>query len=78
MLAPGWTDALYSYGRALAHHRRWDEALARFQAVLALNPNLAEAHLNAALVLRQLGRLEEANSHYREGLRLKPSLGPQP
>ncbi|HET9949729.1 MAG TPA: tetratricopeptide repeat protein, partial [Longimicrobiales bacterium] len=39
---------------------RLDEALEHFDAALAQNPSYAEAHLNRGIVLKDLGRAEEA------------------
>ncbi|MES1194795.1 MAG: tetratricopeptide repeat protein, partial [Opitutus sp.] len=50
------------------------EALVQFEAALGLNPDFAEAHLNAALALRALRRMAEANAHYQEAVRLNPAL----
>lgn len=45
------------------------QALALLEKVIALDPAIADAHNNLGLVLRKLGRLEEA---------LKSSTGPSP
>ena len=39
---------------------------------LALRPNLAQAHINLGIVLRQQNRLDEAAAHYEHALALKP------
>ena len=76
--APDSIDARNTYGRALLEHGRYDEAIAQFKAVLRVEPDHADAHMNLALTFRQLGRTQEAARHYTEALRLNPALGRQP
>jgi tetratricopeptide (TPR) repeat protein len=45
---------------------RWTEALASFEAALAADPSADDVKVNAALVLRELGRREEAFARMRE------------
>ena len=58
---------------ALLHEQgRLEEALAAFDAALALDPAYAEAHFNRAVVLQQQGRLDMAIEAYGQSLRLRP------
>lgn len=77
--------ALLNRGALLANLRREDECLADFTSVVSLfqrddNPrmteNLAPARLNAAHVLLNLGRVEEARRGLEEFLRLYPRPTP--
>jgi Flp pilus assembly protein TadD len=52
------------------------EAEAEYRAVLAQNPNYAEARANLAAVLARTDRYKEAVSEYESALRLAPQLTP--
>lgn len=67
---------LYNDGVALLVTRRFDEARPKFEAALALDERLAEAHNNLAYVLRMQGRHNFAAAlvHYNRALELKPDL----
>jgi len=59
----GTQDQVQAYnfrGRAYLVHGWLDMSLADFNAALKLDPNSALLHNNRALVLRQLGRYDEA------------------
>lgn len=66
----------YNDGVALLTQRRLPEAQARFQAALALDESLAEAHNNLAYVLRMQGRqnFSQSLAHYDRAIALKPGL----
>jgi tetratricopeptide (TPR) repeat protein len=66
----------YNDGVALLVQRRYAEAQARFEAALALDEKLAEAHNNLAFSLRMQGRhnLGAALAHYNRAIALKPGL----
>ncbi len=76
-LDPDSVDIRNTYGRALLEHRRFNDALIQFEAAFPFDPDQAGAHMNLALTLRELGRLDEAGRHYTEALRLNPALGRQ-
>jgi tetratricopeptide (TPR) repeat protein len=50
-----------------------DEARADYQKALELDPNCASAHVNLAVMYLKAGAFGEAESHYRQALRAKPS-----
>jgi len=50
-------------------------AAAQRATALALEPGSAPTHFQLALVPHSLGRTTEAEVHYREAVRLDPSLG---
>ncbi len=51
------------------------EALPAFQTWVLLSPEDPEAHNNLAIVLWELGRLDEAETHCRAALALRPKFG---
>ncbi len=53
---------------------RREEALQHLAASIAIKPR-SETHFNAGNVTTALGRLDEAEAHYRAALKLNPSLG---
>jgi len=46
----------------------------RFEAVLAEDPNLAEAEYNLGVIAQRQGKLDVAKAHYRAALKIKPTL----
>ena len=66
----------YNDGVALLTQRRLSEAQVKFQAALALDESLAEAHNNLAYVLRMQGRhnFSQSLAHYNRAIALKPGL----
>ena len=67
--APRDADTANLLGVCLTLVHRYDEAVAQYDAALALNPSLADAWANAGWTLRLLGR-DEANRYFRRWLRL--------
>lgn len=72
-LDPNSVDSHFTFGRALAQHRRLAEAVEQFQIVLELEPRLGDAHQQLALVLRALGRSDEAQNHFLQARQLGAS-----
>jgi len=66
----------YNEGVALLLDRRYAAAQAKFEAALAQDEKLAEAHNNLAFALRMQGaqNFDRALSHYDRALELKPDL----
>jgi len=54
----------------------WKDQRAVFNRALAVTPENWLAHLNLGALDEQDGRLQEAESHYREALRIEPRLFP--
>jgi tetratricopeptide (TPR) repeat protein len=66
----------YNDGVALLVARQFHPAQEKFEAALALDESLAEAHNNLAYALRMQGRQNFAASleHYNRAVELKPTL----
>lgn len=60
-----YADAFNLLGLSLALIDRPEEALAAFDRALALNAGYVEAHLNRAVLLSSLGRVDEAQGAFR-------------
>jgi Flp pilus assembly protein TadD len=60
-------------GFTMARLGKPQEARADYQKALELDPNCASAHVNLAVGLVQEGKLEEAESHYRQALAARPT-----
>lgn len=69
---PGVSELPLQLGALEARAGRLREALAHFEAALAIDPRLARAHLLAAKVRRQLGEGERALISAAEACRLDP------
>ncbi|HEX4145689.1 MAG TPA: tetratricopeptide repeat protein [Pirellulales bacterium] len=70
---PAAVDALMA--RAHREHRagRLAEAAAAYREILAIRPDLAEAHNFLGIALAQQGNLEEARARFAEAVALKPN-----
>jgi len=62
---PGFPDVHNKAGLCLAMLGDPEGALKEFDEALRLSDTYAEAHLNRAIVLQELGRFEEARKHLR-------------
>lgn len=77
---PSKRDAIelgfYNDGTVMLFKKEWAAAQQQFEAAIALNGNLAEAHNNLAYVLRKQGAANYAKSleHYNRAIELKPKL----
>ena len=52
---------------------RSDEAFAQYEKALALDPDCPSAHFNMAVTFVQAGKFGDAESHYRQALRVRPT-----
>ena len=68
----------YELGWALYGARQKSEALGFFRAALAFRPKASLAHNAIGLILGDLGRRDEAISHFRESIRLVPETAALP
>ncbi|MFB2974436.1 tetratricopeptide repeat protein [Aerosakkonema sp. BLCC-F183] len=67
-------ETLYNEGVTLQQQGKLEEAIAKYQEAIRLNPSLAFAHLNLGAALAGLGKQPEAISAYREAILLQPNL----
>ena len=68
-------EAHTNLGIVLSDLWRHAEALASFDAAIALNPDLAEAHYNRGKALGELGRYEAALASHDKAIALRPDYG---
>ncbi len=61
-------------GIALLKHRRYTEAIQRFEQALEIEPRYAKVHNNLGSALCEVGRRPEAVKHFREACRLEPDF----
>jgi tetratricopeptide (TPR) repeat protein len=68
--------SFYNDGTLLLFKKEWPAAQQQFEAALAINEKMAEAHNNLAYVLRKQGAAHHARSleHYNRAIELKPKL----
>lgn len=59
-------------GNRLFASSQWEAAGTQYEAAIKVQPTLAEAHYNLALVLEKLGKKDEARKHYIEAADLAP------
>jgi len=64
--------AVYDLGNIALAQGDLATAESHYRSALRMNPRLAEAHNNLAVVMSRTGRGEEASAHLREAIRLKP------
>jgi tetratricopeptide (TPR) repeat protein len=72
-LEPQHAGALHLLGVIDIQRGRHADAVAKIAAALARNPRAAPFHGNYATALQALGRLDEAQKHYQEAVRLDPN-----
>lgn len=72
---PNFTIALNELGLQYLKLKQWDKAIESFAALLKLRPADATAQLNIGIALFNQPKLEEAETHLREALKLN-SNGP--
>jgi tetratricopeptide (TPR) repeat protein len=65
----------FSDGVALSNEGKTDEAIAKFNEVLASVPNCAECHANIGTNLAQAKKYDEAETAYKKAIELKPDFG---
>jgi tetratricopeptide (TPR) repeat protein len=65
-------DAWYLLGVIASRTQRFDLAIARFAAAIALRPDHAAAFINRGAALASLGRIEDALESYAAAIALRP------
>jgi len=63
----------YYYAEALLATSGWEAALRQFDIALRLDPKSAAAHSGMARALGALGRVDEAETHFRQAEKLDPA-----
>ena len=71
-LAPNDPEILNALGWTLFQEGRTTEAVAEYERAVSADPRHAKTHNNLALALVELGRLDEAASHFRTSLDIAP------
>ncbi len=72
-LQPSDPGALLHYGLALHGQKRFEEALAAYDRVLAVQPGMIAARVGRGGALRALDRAEEALAEYEQALVVNPN-----
>jgi len=71
---PGDALIQYQWAEALAAANRWEDARDQYTAALAVDPNLAAAHVGLGIASGRLDEVEQAVHHYRQALLIDPTL----
>ena len=61
-------------GAVLTKQMKFNEAIASFKNAIQLNPTLAEAYLNLASALKELGRNRDTAKNCKKAIKLKPNF----
>jgi len=70
----GLNEAFFStLAASLYRQGKLDEAIIACRKVIAINPDLAEAHANLGVALFDQGKLDEAIDAYRHAIKIKPN-----
>jgi Tfp pilus assembly protein PilF len=70
---PDYAEAYNNRGNAFKELKRFEEALAAFDAAIAIKPSNAESYVNRGTVLQELKLLDEALASYDHAIALKPA-----
>ena len=65
---------VFNEGHALQARGDYEGALAAYAAVLEIDPNYVQAHVNLVAVHGELGNYEQASQHYEQSVSLNPSI----
>jgi tetratricopeptide (TPR) repeat protein len=75
IINPKSHEACNNLGAALINFHKFDEALELYTKALSLNPPLPQAyHNNKALILQQIGRIDEALLEYDKAIEIDSNL----
>ncbi len=71
-------SAIVHYNRAVELERtgRYEQAVTEYQEAVRLDPSDADAHVHLGLLLRELGRDEDANKAFEAALALYAPRSP--
>jgi tetratricopeptide (TPR) repeat protein len=67
-------DALIYEGQILNHQQRPNDAIPILQAALKTEPNDAVGHYNLGIAFSQVGNMAQAESEWREAVRILPNM----
>lgn len=67
-------QSLYKSGQELQGQSRFDEASAKYEKIIALDPSLPEAHANLGVARFLAGKYDQAAASFRQALARKPEL----
>src|SRR5437870_692720 len=76
-LAPGRQDVLaqlYKEAREAQQAGDYKTATQKYEGIVKLQPEMAEAHANLGLLYYQQGHAEQAAETFKKAIQLKPSL----
>jgi len=57
-------------GAQSSEQKDWDDAIAQFQAALAIDPGYADTHFRLATAMENAGQFQQARTHYQRALDL--------
>ena len=72
LVDPQSAAARYAHAITLSALQRHDEALACYDAVIALTPDFVDAHMKRGLLLSRLGRFTDAITSYDHAIAIDP------
>ncbi|MBC7816150.1 MAG: tetratricopeptide repeat protein [Planctomycetaceae bacterium] len=67
------SNEIWFEGEHLKRERRLDEAIAKFEVLLTIQPNLAKAHLELGTLYAAIGRNPEARKHLQTSIENDPN-----
>lgn len=71
-LRPGFAEAYYNLGSALANRGRRREAIAALESAIDAKADYAEAHNNLGVLLQSEGKLKAAVKSYERAIEIRP------
>ncbi|NJK74606.1 MAG: tetratricopeptide repeat protein [Microcoleus sp. SU_5_6] len=69
------SEVEFNIANALQIQGKFEEAAARYERVIAVNPRHAEAHSYLGFIKQKKGQLLSAVSHYQQALEINPNSG---
>ncbi|MHC4410089.1 MAG: tetratricopeptide repeat protein [Planctomycetota bacterium] len=70
---PSWSKARHALGNLYSRHRRYAEAIVAYRQVLDRKPGNSGTHCMLGIALLETDRLDDAEKHLRESIRLRPT-----
>ncbi len=66
-------EQLFQQGNNFLQQGNWENAIASYQEVIAVNSNHCEVYNNLGTILQQQGKIEDAIFHYQQAITIKPN-----